>query len=306
MKTALMFPGQGSQKPGMGLDYYDVSEESKKIFELAREELGWDVADNLKSADEKELSRTEICQPLIYIVSCAVFEHIKNSERDISFVCGHSLGQFSALYASGSVTFTDGLKLVTKRAQLMGESSGSGDLGMWAVIGLPKEAVTSIINGNEKIFPANFNSSEQTVISGSIEGFEEVSGALQSEGARRIIKLPVSGAFHSPFMSGANEKFKNYIDDVDFKDASTPLVSSGGSSVLQKADAVKEEYKNQMIKSVDWVETIRLLVENKVERLVEVGPGNVLSNLTKRITREIHVFDTDKMQQANVMEGKIG
>lgn len=292
MSLGLIMPGQGSQKIGMGLDFLN-SGPSKNIYNKSRALLDWDLLDLIEKGPIEKLSNTKYCQPAIYTVSCAISNNLKD-KQSFKAVSGHSLGQFAAAFFSGVFTFEEGLELVIKRAELMDEFSNS-DLGMAAILGLEPVAVKEIVAAYSDLYCANFNSAQQTVISGPVKSLDRSAEAFLRKGARKFVKLSVSGAFHSPYMEKANKRFANYLDNTTFAQPTVPVVSNIDGRLLSDAQAVKSEFISQMTSSVDWISVINSFADAQAGTIAELGPGNILTGFSKRIRSDISFVNIDSM-----------
>lgn len=304
MNIGILMPGQGSQRLGMGLDFYHRSDKSKDIFDRSMKLLDWDLNNLIKEGPIEDLSNTKYCQPAVYVVSCAIAAHFFGFP-DIAAVAGHSLGQFAAAFLSGCFEFEDGLKLVSERARIMGKYSADGKYGMSAVLGLSARQVKEIVSGFNDLYCANFNSNQQTVVSGPVARLRESADAFIKKGAKRVVELDVSGAFHSPYMSEANEEFAEILKKINFKKPSIPLISNKDGNLLTGADAVKIEFLNAMVNHVDWISVINKMTHLSVEKLIEVGPGNVLTGLSKRINSDFIFQNIDTFEDLKFFSSEV-
>lgn len=282
---AFVFPGQGSQFPGMGKELYEQSAQAKALFEQANDILGFRITDTMFNGTADELKQTNITQPAIFIHS-VVLAQINNIKPQM--VAGHSLGEFSALVAAGVFSFEDGLKLVAQRAQAMQEACEIQPSTMAAVLGLDDEAITKICADvtEEVVVPANFNCPGQVVISGTVKGIELAGEALKAAGAKRVLVLNVAGAFHSPLMEPAQEKLKIAIEATPFKSASFPVYQNVTASAVTDADSIRHNLNLQLTAPVRWTQSIQQMIADGATAFTETGPGNVLQGLIKKIDRE--------------------
>jgi len=273
-KTAWVFPGQGSQAIGMGLDLLELPN-AKTKFEQAEQILGWSVPEICKSEEDK-LSRTFYTQPCLYVVESILADLIKEKGNQPDLVAGHSLGEYVALYAASVFDFESGLKLVKRRSELMDSAAGGM---MAALMGFKREELEQKIAQNPDVVLANDNSSSQVVISGTPEGVEAI---LSQVKAKRAVRLNVSGAFHSPLMANAATEFKEVLDSVSFSDAAVPVLSNVAPVPSVDGSVLKQRLTQQMTGAVRWREIQAELPKQGIEQVIEIGPGKVLTGLIKR------------------------
>ncbi len=278
-KTAWVFPGQGSQAIGMGMDLLDLPEAQAK-FAQAEQILGWSVVEICQSAEDK-LSKTLYTQPCLYVVESLLVDLLRSRGQTPDLVAGHSLGEYVALYAAQVFDFESGLRLVKRRAELMDSAS---DGMMAAVIGFDREQLDQQIAQTPNVVLANDNNAGQVVISGTPEGVEAVLGQIK---AKRIVRLNVSGAFHSPLMADAAAEFQQVLETVTFADAQVPVLSNVDPTPAIAADVLKNRLVQQMTGSVRWREISLQLPLEGIERVVEIGPGKVLTGLIKRTAPDV-------------------
>jgi [acyl-carrier-protein] S-malonyltransferase len=272
-KTAWVFPGQGSQSLGMGMDLLDLPL-SKEKFAQAEEILGWSVIDICQN-DEEKLSRSLFTQPCLYVVESILADLVSEKQKP-DLVAGHSLGEYIALYVAGVFEWSAGLRLVKRRAELMDSAAGGM---MAALIGFDREKLDRALAENADVVLANDNSSAQVVISGTPEAVKEVMSKVKT---KRAIHLNVSGAFHSPLMAAAATEYQEVLASVEFQNAKVPVLSNVDPTPSIDADELKQRLIQQMTGSVRWREISEALPVNGIERVVEIGPGNVLTGLIKR------------------------
>ena len=277
MKTAYIFPGQGAQFPGMAQDLYPAH---KELMEKANEILGFRITDIMFGEDEDALKATRVTQPAIFIHSTIL---AMAQEQKPDMVAGHSLGEFSALAAAGAITFEDGLRLVAMRAQAMQECCEKVPGAMAAIIKLPDEKVEEICAGIPGVVPANFNSPGQVVISGDEAGIEEACVKFKEAGAKRALKLQVSGAFHSPLMEPAREKLARAIEATPFSAPLCPIYQNVSALPTVDPAVIRENLLKQLTSPVRWTQTVENMLQDGATRFVELGPGTVLQGLVKRI-----------------------
>lgn len=273
-KTAWVFPGQGSQAIGMGSDLVSLPEAKAKL-EQAEQILGWSVPELCQSEDE-QLSRTLYTQPCLYVVESLLVDQLQARGQQPNLVAGHSLGEYVALYAAGVFDFAAGLQLVKRRAELMDQAS---DGMMAALIGFDRDQLDTQLQQTADVVLANDNNSGQVVISGTPAAVETV---LSNVKAKRAVKLNVSGAFHSPLMADAAKEFQAVLDTVAFQDAKVPVLSNVDPTPTTDAALLKQRLTQQMTGSVRWREISLQFPELGIERVVEIGPGKVLTGLIKR------------------------
>lgn len=273
-KTAWVFPGQGSQAIGMGADLFELPEAAAKLAQ-AQEILGWSVSDICQNADD-QVSQTLYTQPCLYTVEAILADLLRDRGQSPDLVAGHSLGEYSALYAAGVFDFATGLKLVKKRAELMNQAS---DGMMAALIGFDREQLEAQLAQTSEVVLANDNNAGQVVISGTPAGVEKVMAQVKS---KRAVKLNVSGAFHSPLMADAAQEFEQVLQPVPFATAQVLVLSNVDPTPTTDAETLKQRLIQQMTGSVRWREISLQLPESGIERVVEVGPGKVLTGLIKR------------------------
>jgi [acyl-carrier-protein] S-malonyltransferase len=295
MTYTFLFPGQGSQKVAMGKDFYDNFESAKKRIDESNEILDRDIRSCIFNGPEEELKATQNTQPALFIVEAVISDLLKEKGVIPSFALGHSLGEYSALYAAGVFSFSDGLKIVAKRGELMAEAGRISKGAMAAVIGLSKGIVIEILSGIKDgvVVPANENSPEQLVISGDVSAVDIACEKLSSAGAKRVIKLPVSGAFHSPLMKPAAEEFERFITSFTFRQAVCPVITNVNAEPENNGDTLKGLLIKQLLSPVKWVASMEWLKQNNAFSCVEVGPGSVLKGLARKCNSEINVISCD-------------
>lgn len=301
-KYALIFPGQGSQYSGMGKDLYENSKEARYVFEVADKVLGRSISDLCFNGSEEELKKTINSQPCILAVSIAAYEAIKEKlEERVNFVCtaGHSLGEYAAMYASGVIDLETAFRLIDKRAQLMNEAAEKTDGGMAAVLGLKKEDVIAVANDIDGVFIANFNSPEQVVITGNREAINENADKFKQAGAKRVLPLAVSGAFHSPLMRSAGNEFEKFVEQETINSAKIPVYTNVDAKETVLRDDFIQKMPEQIYSSVQWVQTIENMMIKDIKNYIELGAGKVLAGLNKKINPELTTYNVYDMETLN-------
>ncbi len=287
MKIAVLFPGQGSQYLGMGQDFIENSERCASLLTKAEEICGLALGKIITEGPMEELTRNSVVQPAITLTNMICWESLKErlGDIEISSFAGHSLGEYSALYASGAISAEDCLKLVTKRGSLMEREGATNPGGMRAVIGLDIEQVEKIINdyeGSGVVTVANHNTPIQIVVSGNMEGLDAVTPAMEEMGAK-VIALNVSVANHSPLLVKAVPEFKAYVNEVDFQSPQANVYFNVTGNALVEPATIKAIMGNQIISRVHWCTIINSLLEDGVDTFIEVGPKNVLKGMMRKI-----------------------
>lgn len=295
MKTALIFPGQGSQYVGMGKDLYENNAQVKALFERADDILGFPISKICFEGPEEELKQTKNTQPAIFLHSMALLQVMKNGQPLMT--AGHSLGEYSALVAAGALMLEDGLKLVRLRGELMQRAGNEQPGTMSAIVGLSSEEVEEICVEASSVGivqPANFNSPGQVVISGSIGGIQKAMELATAHGARFVKELPVSGAFHSPLMESASAGLKSALEHVAIADASIPVYANVTAQPTQSAKEIRELLVQQLTSPVRWEKSVTKMISAGATTFIEIGPGKVLQGLVKRINAAVQVKGIDK------------
>ena len=291
MKTAYLFPGQGSQFVEMGKAIYETNPEAMKYFDQANEILGIDLKTIMFEGPEEKLKQTEFTQPAIFLHSVALFISL-NVTPDM--VAGHSLGEFSALVACGAVPFKDALKIVRRRGQLMQEAGNSNPGTMAAVIGMDDDDVVDICKRateetDKEVIAANFNSPGQVVISGYVDAVEKAIEIAKQEGVRLAKTLPVSGAFHSSLMKPAYDGLKKQLEDLEINEPTCPIYSNYTAEATTDVEEIRSNVLNQLLNPVRWTQTMINMKNDGAESFVEVGPGKVLQGLVKRTLKDVKI-----------------
>jgi [acyl-carrier-protein] S-malonyltransferase len=286
MKHAYVFPGQGAQFPGMGKNHYEQNEAARALFEQANDILGFRITDIMFNGTEQELKQTNVTQPAIFLHSVILFLTTPDLTPDM--VAGHSLGEFSALIANKALSFEDGLRLVAKRAAAMQRACEINPSTMAAVLGMEDAKVEEICAGitEEVVVAANYNCPGQLVISGSIDGINIACERMKAAGAKRALILPVGGAFHSPLMEPARQELEAAIAATTFGTPTCPVYQNVDAKPYTDPAQIKQNLINQLTAPVRWTQTVQQMVADGAGRFTEVGPGNVLQGLVKKIHRE--------------------
>ena len=287
---ALVFPGQGAQFVGMGQELYDASDLAKEMFAKANEILGFDIQGIMFGGTDEDLKRTSVTQPSIYIHS-VVAAMVNDLAQDAAMTAGHSLGEFSALTVAGALSFEDGLKLVSIRANAMQKACDIQESTMAAILGMEDadvEAICAAVEG-EIVVPANYNTIGQLVISGSKAGIAKAIEIAQEKGARRAIELPVNGAFHSPLMEPARVELAEGIEQTQFSDTKLPVYQNVDAKAHTSAEEIKANLLQQLTSSVRWTQTMQNMIAAGATEFIEVGPGKALSGMAKKIDRKFPV-----------------
>ncbi len=284
---AYVFPGQGAQYVGMGLDLYQNFPAAKEMFEKANTILGFRITDLMFEGTDEDLKQTRVTQPAIFLHSVVLARMMKDNFKP-DMVAGHSLGEFSALVASRALSFEDGLRLVSKRAEAMQKACEKEPSTMAAILGLDDETVTETLKSiKEVVVPANFNSPGQIVISGSMKGIELAVEKLKEAGAKGTLPLKVGGAFHSPLMEPARIELEKAINKTKIVEPICSIYQNVNAQSVKNPDVIKSNLIAQLTSPVKWTQTVQNMIANGAYDFVEVGPGNVLQGLVKKVKRDV-------------------
>lgn len=290
MKHAFVFPGQGSQFPGMGKEHYANNAFAKKLFEQANELLGFRISDTMFEGSEEDLRQTNVTQPAVFLHSIIAFKSIDGAKPEM--VAGHSLGEFSALVANGVLSFEDALQLVAIRARAMQDACELNPSTMAAILGLADEKVEEICVETAKqtgqtVVPANYNCPGQLVISGTIQAVEKACENMKAAGAKRALILPVGGAFHSILMEPAKNELKQAIEGTTFHSPACPVYQNVVARPVFDRDEIKENLIEQLTGPVRWTQCVQAMIKDGASKFTEAGPGKVLSGLIAKIDRSV-------------------
>jgi [acyl-carrier-protein] S-malonyltransferase len=297
MKHAYIFPGQGSQFPGMGKEHYDNNAFAKKLFEQANEILGFRISDIMFSGTEDDLRQTNVTQPAVFLHSVIAYKSIDPASGPGSkpdMVAGHSLGEFSALVANGTLSFEDAIQLVSVRAGAMQKACEMQPSTMAAVLGLADDKVESICSAvynetGEVVVPANYNCPGQLVISGSVKGIDIACERMKAAGAKRALVLPVGGAFHSPLMEPAREELQAAIESTKFHTPTCAVYQNIAAKAVMNHEEIKQNLIDQLTGAVRWTQSVQAMIADGASKFTEAGPGKVLQGLVMKIDKTMQV-----------------
>lgn len=291
--NAAIFPGQGAQFSGMGKDLYDQYPEAKELFENANRILGFSITNVMFEGLEEDLKQTKVTQPAIFLHSVIMARMMKDGFKP-DMAAGHSLGELSALTATGCLSFEDGLKLVSQRAQAMQKACEITSSTMAAVLGLEDEVVEkACAQVDGVVVAANYNCPGQIVISGEVQAVEKACGELKNLGAKRALILPVSGAFHSPLMEPAREQLAKAIENTSFSQPSCPVYQNVTGKAVVDQEEIKQNLIAQLTAPVKWTQSIQNMIADGATSFVEIGPGKVLRGLMRKINRNVEASSAD-------------
>lgn len=290
--NAYVFPGQGAQFPGMGKDLYENHPIARELFDEANHILGFDITRIMFEGTDEDLRQTRVTQPAIFLHS-VILARCLGDDFQPDMVAGHSLGEFSALVANGTLSFEDGLKLVYARAMAMQAACEAEPSTMAAILGLEDKVVEEVLTGiNEIVVPANYNSPGQLVISGSVKGIDVACEQLKAAGARRALPLKVGGAFHSPLMEPARVELATAIQNTHFNQPACPIYQNVNAKAVSDPDEIRTNLVAQLTSPVRWTQIVQNMIADGATKFTEVGPGTVLQGLVKKINRDMETEST--------------
>ena len=305
LKKSWIFPGQASQKVGMGLDLYENTDLGRNYYDLANDILGEDIKDISFNGPDEKLKITKFTQPAIFIVSTIISHLLLKKGHNPDGVAGHSLGEYSALAAAGGIDFETGLELVKVRSNSMDNAGKLIPGTMAAVIGMDRAKVkelTQELSSEQIVVAANYNTENQIVISGNIETVQDFIDIAKENGARMAIPLNVSGAFHSPLMKPAREELADKLDSIEITDINIPIYSNVNAKPTRKGSDIKKSLINQLENPVLWFDSINNMVNDKFSKFTEIGPGKVLCGLNKKINKDLFTNNIESYRELESYE----
>ncbi len=303
-KIAFVFPGQGSQKVGMGRAVAETNESAKAIFDEADKRLEQSLSALIFEGSQEELTKTTNAQPALLTTGVALLQGLQEAGIKPDYTAGHSLGEYTALVASGVMTFSDAVYAVRKRGEFMEEAVPNGEGTMAAILGFDREQLMqvteSVTQAGNSVQLANLNCPGQIVISGTVQGVENASALAKEQGAKRVLPLQVSGPFHSELMKPAAEKFATVLKDIEIKNAQIPVIANVTAAPIKASEDIEQKLIEQLYSPVLWEDSIEKMIELGVDTFIEIGPGKVLSGLIRKINRDVKTFsvqDPESCQQ---------
>jgi [acyl-carrier-protein] S-malonyltransferase len=304
---AFLFPGQGSQKIGMGIDIILNYDLAKKIIDKSNTILDFNLKQLIKLGPEEKLNNTRNTQPAIFTISYILNQILKDNNIEPEIVAGHSLGEYSALAVAGAIKFESGLRLVRQRGILMDEALPEGEGSMAAVIGLEQSQVENLciqVDGLLEI--ANYNTPQQIVISGTKDAINQAIKKAKTMGAKKVVELNVSGAFHSSLMKSIQNQFEKIINEVNISNPEIPIIANVSAEPIKTKEEIHNELLNQLNSSVQWVNSIKNIKNRGIDTFIEVGPGRVLKGLLRRIDRSLTVYNVNNLKNLEKVLNKFG
>lgn len=299
-KIAFIFPGQGAQAIGMGKDVYDQVPEAREIFDVANRVLDYSLTDIIFNGPEDQLKQTANTQPALLTTSYALYKAFEKKGIKPDFVAGHSLGEYSALVVAGVMTFAEAVAIVRKRGQFMEQAVPNGEGGMAAVLGASREALGALCDDitavTASVEMANVNCPGQIVVSGAAAGIQAVVERGKEAGAKRVLPLEVSGPFHSSLMKPAAVRLDAALSEVHWQDAFIPVVSNVSAHAEQNANRIRTLLVEQVFSPVLWEDSVRYMIEQGTDTFIEIGSGNVLSGLIKKIDRSVQIVTLNSLE----------
>lgn len=308
-KIAFVFPGQGAQKVGMAKDVYDALPQAAELFKTADEVLGFSISELAFEGPEEQLKQTANTQPALLTASIALFEALKSKNITPDYVAGHSLGEYSALVAANALDFDQAVAIVRARGQYMEQAVPSGQGAMAAVLGAEREPLAAlcaeISATGHAVELANVNCPGQIVVSGSVEGVNAVAARVKEIGGKRAIMLEVSGPFHSSLMKSAADQLSERLETVSFHDATVPVVANVTAKTVTQGSDIQALLVEQVYSPVLWEDSVRFLIHEGVDTFIEIGPGNVLTGLIKKIDKNVRLINISSLESIEALQVEV-
>lgn len=308
-KIAFVFPGQGAQKVGMAKDVYDALPQAAQLFKTADEVLGFSISELAFEGPEEQLKQTANTQPALLTASIALFEALKSKNITPDYVAGHSLGEYSALVAANALDFEQAVAIVRARGQYMEQAVPAGQGAMAAVLGAEREPLAAlcaeISATGQAVELANVNCPGQIVVSGSVEGVNAVSARVKEIGGKRAIMLEVSGPFHSSLMKSAADQLSERLEAVSFRDANVPVVANVTAKTVTQGSDIQALLVEQVYSPVLWEDSVRFLIHEGVDTFIEIGPGNVLTGLIKKIDKNVRLINISSLESIEALQVEV-
>ncbi|CAJ1315618.1 ACP S-malonyltransferase [Paenibacillus nuruki] len=308
-KIAFVFPGQGAQKVGMAKDVYDALPQAAELFKTADEVLGFSISELAFEGPEEQLKQTANTQPALLTASIALFEALKSKNITPDYVAGHSLGEYSALVAANALDFDQAVAIVRARGQYMEQAVPSGQGAMAAVLGAEREPLAAlcaeISATGHAVELANVNCPGQIVVSGSVEGVNAVAARVKEIGGKRAIMLEVSGPFHSSLMKSAADQLSERLQTVSFRDATVPVVANVTAKTVTQGSDIQALLVEQVYSPVLWEDSVRFLIHEGVDTFIEIGPGNVLTGLIKKIDKNVRLINISSLESIEALQVEV-